>query len=296
MSTAAGDVGSARVDPAAPPHSTFSLLSRRVTAGVVAWLLALSGLAWLATVRQATSMSEMASGLGQVGARMPSDMTAPLFLLMWVGMMVAMMLPAVAPMVLAHRRVVLHRGEGGSPTVAFVVGYLVVWSVAGLVPLACFLAFRELTAEAAQSRWLPTLAGLIIVGAGAYQFTGWKAVCLRWCRTPIGFVMTHDFGAGGRGAFRAGFAHGGFCLGCCWALMTVLVVVGFMNLVWMAALSLIFLVEKNWSRGVGLTRVVGTAMVVLGLAVVLSPDVLPDVSGAGADVGPTDGATMGMAR
>jgi hypothetical protein len=148
------------------------------------------------------------------------------------------------------------------------------------VPLACFLAFRELTAEAARSQWLPMLAGLIIVGAGAYQFTGWKATCLRWCRTPIGFVMTHDFGAGSRGAFRAGLAHGGFCLGCCWALMSVLVAVGFMNLVWMAALSLIFLAEKNWSHGVGLTRVVGTAMVVLGLAVALEPKVLPEISEA----------------
>lgn len=294
MSTAAGELASARVDPAAPPRSTFSLLSRRVTVGVVAWLLALAGVAWLATVWQAASMAEMASGLGQVGARMPSDMTAPLFLAMWVGMMVAMMFPAVAPMVLAHRSVVLHRGEGRAPTVAFVAGYLVVWSVVGIVPLACLLAFRELAAEAAESRWLPTLAGLILVGAGAYQFTRWKAICLRWCRSPIGFVMTHDFRTGSRGAFRAGLAHGGLCLGCCWALMGVLIVVGLMNLVWMAALSLIFLAEKNWSRGVGLTRVVGTAMVILGLAVVLNPDVLPDISGAGGNVVPMDNAAMGM--
>lgn len=294
MSTAAGELASARVDPAAPPRSTFSLLSRRVTCGVVAWLLALSGVAWLATVWQATSMSEMASGLGQVGARMPNDMTAAVFLAMWVGMMVAMMFPAVAPMVLAHRRVVLHRGEGRAPTVAFVAGYLVVWSVAGLVPLACVLASRELAAEAAQARWLPTLAGLIIVGSGVYQFTGWKATCLRWCRSPIGFVMTHDFGTGSRGALRAGLAHGGFCLGCCWALMSVLIVVGLMNLLWMAALSLIFLAEKNWSRGVGLTRIVGTAMVVLGLTVVLNPDILPDISGAGGNGVPMENATLGM--
>lgn len=280
MSTSAGGLAPARADAAAPPRSTFELLSGRVTAGVVACLLGLSGVAWLVTVRQASSMSEMASGLGQVGARMPSDMTAPVFMAMWVTMMVAMMLPAVAPMVLAHRRVVLHRGEGWAPTVAFLTGYLVVWSVAGLVPLASLLAFRELSGEAAQSRWLPALAGLIVAGAGAYQFTAWKATCLRWCRTPIGFVMTHDFGAGSRGAFRAGLVHGGLCLGCCWALMSVLVVVGFMNLVWMAVLSLVFLAEKNWSRGVGLTRVVGTAMVVLGVAVVLAPGVLPGISGA----------------
>jgi predicted metal-binding membrane protein len=272
---------SAAAGPAAPPRSTFSLLSRRVTAGVVASLLVLSGLAWLATVQQATSMSGMVWGLSQVGVRMPNDMAAPLFLVMWITMMVAMMFPAVAPMVLAHRRVVLHRNEGGIPTSAFLAGYLVVWSVAGLVPLAGLLASRGVAAEAAQSQWLPQLAGLIIVGAGAYQFTSWKAACLRWCRSPIGFVMTHDFGAGSRGAFRAGLAHGGFCLGCCWALMSVLVVVGLMNLVWMASLSLVFLAEKNWSHGVGLTRVAGTTMIVLGIAVVLNSDVLRSVSGVG---------------
>jgi predicted metal-binding membrane protein len=78
---------------------------------------------------------------------------------------------------------------------------------------------------------------------------------------------------------RAGMSHGAFCLGCCWALMAVLVVVGLMNLVWMAVLALIFLAEKNWRYGRALNRVVGAAMLLLGMAVVLIPELLPWISG-----------------
>jgi predicted metal-binding membrane protein len=263
------------------PRATYSLFPRRVTAGVVAWLLVLAGLAWVITARQANDMSDMVTGLGQVGGRAPNDMAIPVFLGMWVGMMVAMMLPAVAPIVLAHRTVVAKRGEGGGATAAFVGGYLGVWSLIGVVPLLAFLGFRNLAADAGDSRWLPMLAGGVLAVGGAYQFTRWKALCLRACRTPLLFVLTHDFGGGARSAFRAGISHGAYCLGCCWALMAVLVVVGLMNLVWMVAVALIFLAEKNWRHAVGLTRVVGLALLALGLTVMVHPSLLPTVSGVG---------------
>ena len=280
------------------PRSAMAVLSRRVTVGVALWLVLLAAVAWALTARQASDMDDMVSGLGQVGARAANDMAAPVFLAMWVGMMVAMMFPTVVPMVLAHRAVVQRRGEGAGPTVAFVGGYLAVWSVIGLVPLAAFLGFRDLAADAGDSRWLPTLAGGILVGAGVYQFTSWKAVCLWACRSPLAFLFQHDFGGGSRSAFRSGVSHGAYCLGCCWALMAVLVVVGLMNLVWMAALSLVFLAEKNWRHGIGLTRLVGATLMVLGLAVVVRPAILPDVSGAGsgspAEMSDMDGHTDHM--
>jgi predicted metal-binding membrane protein len=261
------------------PRDAFELLSRRVTVAVVLVLLAASLAAWLRTVQTAGSMREMVTGLGQVGERMPNDMTAPAFMVMWVAMMVAMMLPTVGPIVLSHRAVVQRRGEGARPTVAFVAGYLIVWTTAGIVPLAALLGFRDLSMQAASTRWLPVLAGGVLVVAGVYQFTGWKAVCLRACRSPMTFVLTHDWGGGARSALRAGVSHGGFCLGCCWALMSVLVVVGLMNLVWMALLSLVFLGEKNWRYGVGLTRVAGSTLIVLGAAVALWPSILPSLAG-----------------
>ena len=276
------------------PRSTYSLFSQRVTLVIVGVLVGLAALAWLSTVRQANSMSDMVSGLGQVGVRAPNDMTVPIFMGMWVAMMVAMMFPTVAPIVLAHRMVVRRRGEGNAPTVAFVSGYIAVWALIGVIPLIGFLLFRNLSADAADSRWLPTVAGGILIVAGAYQFTRWKAVCLKACRSPMTFLMTHDWGGGSRSAFKAGVSHGAYCLGCCWALMAVLVVVGLMNLVWMAGIALIFLAEKNWKHAVGLTKFVGVGLVALGIAVIIWPGILPNISGAAADTMSKLGDNMKM--
>jgi predicted metal-binding membrane protein len=276
------------------PRDTLTIFSRRVTVFVIGLLVGLAAVAWWSTVRQANSMSDMVSGLGQVGARAPNDMTIPVFLGMWVAMMVAMMFPTIAPIVLAHRMVVKRRGEGEFPTITFVAGYLIVWSLIGVVPLLGFLGFRDLAADAGDSRWLPTVAGVILIVAGGYQFTRWKAICLRHCRSPMSFLMTHDFGGGSVSAFKAGLSHGAYCLGCCWALMAVLVVVGLMNLVWMAGIAIVFLLEKNWTHGVMLTKVIGSALVALGIAVIISPDILPRIAGATGEVGGPMGDNMDM--
>jgi predicted metal-binding membrane protein len=262
------------------PAAMLGVLERRTTLGTIVVLVGLAAVAWALTIQQAKGMADMVTGLSQVGSRMPNPMTAPLFLGMWLTMMVAMMFPTIAPMVLAHRLVALHRGEGVLPSVTFVLGYLVVWTAIGVVPLAAFLGFRDLPEDAAVTAWLPRLSGLVLLGAGLYQFTPWKRTCLRACRTPLGFIMTHNFGTGAPGAFKAGLSHGAYCLGCCWALMTVLVVVGLMNLVWMAALALVFLVEKSWRHGAIFNRVAGSAVALVGCAVLVYPDVLVIVSGA----------------
>lgn len=275
------------------PRDAMSLLTRRVTLATVSLLVAFAAGAWWLVAGQARDMAAMVSGFAQVGRRMPNDASGLLFIGMWVTMMVAMMFPTIAPVVLVHRMVVRKRGEGSLPTVAFVGGYLVVWAAIGLIPLAAFLGFRALSGDAGESRWLPTLGGIVLAGAGAYQFTRWKMLCLRACRSPLGFLMTHDFRTGARGAFRAGISHGLYCLGCCWALMAVLVVVGLMNLVWMAAVAIVFLAEKNWRRGVGLTKGVGTALVAFGLAAVIWPGILGRVSETGT-FPPGSGERMGQ--
>jgi predicted metal-binding membrane protein len=205
-------------------------------------------------------------------------MSAGVFLVMWTVMMAAMMLPTVAPMVLAHLAVARRRGGRPFSTLAFVAGYLMVWSASGLVPYGAYLGISRLAAEAGQSRWLPTVAGSILVFAGAYQFSGWKQVCLYKCQSPFGFIMTHDFEGGARSALRAGIWHGVFCLGCCWALMIVLLVVGIMNLAWMVGLFLIFFVEKSWKHGLVLAKVAGAALVILGVMVIIEPSLLSAIS------------------
>jgi predicted metal-binding membrane protein len=154
-----------------------------------------------------------------------------------------------------------------------VAGYLVVWSAAGLVPLAIIQLLGSSIASPL-SGWLPRLGGAVVLLAGAYQLTPLKNACLRACRSPLGFVLSHDFGGGAPAAARAGMSHGIFCLGCCWALMAVLGVLGLMNLAWMAVFAVVFFLEKNWRQGVMLARVVGAACMVIGAAVLVRPDIL----------------------
>jgi predicted metal-binding membrane protein len=181
-------------------------------------------------------------------------------------------------MVLAHAFIVRSRGGGSIPTVGFVAGYLLVWTAAGLVPLTVLQALNQMLFPFSTST-LVRLGGAVILLAGVYQFTPLKNACLKSCRSPMGFIMTHDFGGGAPAAARAGMSHGLYCLGCCWALMAVLGVIGLMNLAWMAVIAVVFFLEKNWTYGVQLTRVVGTACIVGGLAVIVSPNVLSMVGG-----------------
>ena len=231
-------------------------LPRPAAAAIVAALLACAAVAWLITIRQAGSM-------GTGGVRM---MSAGLFLITWLVMMVAMMFPSVAPMTLAFASVTRSRGEGYLPTVAFVLGYILVWAVSGLVPLAVLQALDHIWMT--PPSWLPRLGGAVIVIAGIYQFTPLKDTCLGACRSPLGFILTHDFGGGPPAAVRAGTSHGLYCLGCCWALMAVLAVLGLMNIAWMALFAAIFFIEKNVRFGEVVPRLVGAACIIGGLVIV----------------------------
>ena len=201
--------------------------------------------------------------MGTGGVRM---MSAGLFLITWLVMMVAMMFPSVAPMTLAFASVTRSRGEGYLPTAAFVLGYILVWAVSGLVPLAVLQALDHIWMT--PPSWLPRLGGAVIVIAGIYQFTPLKDTCLGACRSPLGFILTHDFGGGPPAAVRAGTSHGLYCLGCCWALMAVLAVLGLMNIAWMALFAAIFFIEKNVRFGEVVPRLVGAACIIGGLVIV----------------------------
>ena len=262
----------ARIDT---PRMAYSALERRATLVTVGILVTLAGVAWWRTIANSGDMQSMVQGFAWVGTAMPFDTGVVVFLAMWTTMMVAMMFPTIAPIVLLHRLVMRRQARGLLPTATFAMGYLVIWSIAGVVPLAVLLGFRRISHG---STWIELAAGGVLVIAGGYQFTRWKQTCLRACRTPLTFLSTHDFGTGLHGTFRAGMSHGLYCLGCCWALMSVLLVVGLMNLTWMAGIALIFLLEKNSRHGIGLTKVVGTAVIVLGIAVLVHPSFLQSLS------------------
>lgn len=237
----------------------------RLNVGAAGILLGLAATAWYAT----------GSGIVGTGSGMGSMyVSAPIYLVTWLVMLAAMMFPAIVPLVFTFARVASARAHGSRLVAGLVLGYLLVWTVAGLVPLTLYLASQGMVAGMSATALGPLAMGAVLLGAGIYQFSSWKATCLRACRSPLGFVMTHDFTAGPISAFRAGVSQGAFCLGCCWALMAVLVVVGLMNLAWMAALSVLFVAEKNWRHGPGLSKVAGGTLALSGLLIVISRVVL----------------------
>jgi predicted metal-binding membrane protein len=199
-----------------------------------------------------------------------TPMTDPAtFLVAWIVMMVAMMLPSSTPMFLLYRLSVGDGPRGELRTLAFVAGYLLVWAFVGVIVL---LAQRFV--DAAVNPGLRSLGvAAVLLAAGAYQFTPLKATCLRACQTPADFLVGHWHG-GALGPLRLGLDHGLYCLGCCWALMAVLVAAGGMGLAWVALIALIVLVEKLVPRAVWFGRAVGVAFVLVAVAVTLRPELV----------------------
>ena len=197
---------------------------------------------------------------------------AALLFAMWWTMMVAMMAPSAAPAILLYARVHRHAGSGAgtptAPTGAFVAGYFLVWGAFALAATAAQIGLERAGVLSATTMGFPAerLAGAVLVAAGLWQFTPWKDACLSQCRAPAAFLSAH-WRPGARGALRLGVRHGAYCLGCCWALMTLLFVGGVMNVLWIAALSLLVLAEKLLPAGRGVGRAAGALLVLWGVAV-----------------------------
>ena len=167
---------------------------------------------------------------------------------MWSIMMVAMMLPTALPAVaifdnLAQRRAV-QTGAAAVSTSLYVVGYVAAWTAYSLVAAGGQIALSRaaLLTPMLESASL-VLSAVILLTAGAFQFSALKDACLSKCRTPFAFFLA-EWRDGAAGALRVGFKHGSYCVGCCWAVMAVMFVLGAMNLAWMAALTLFMLGEK----------------------------------------------------
>lgn len=199
----------------------------------------------------------------------------------WITMMAAMMLPSVAPMVLAFSRISqerLRRERSYVPTWVFVAGYLLAWAGYGV---AAYGVFRAVTAIdpgfLAWDRGGPWIAGGAIVAAGLYQLTPLKRVCLLHCRTPLHFVL-HGWKEGWSGALKMGLSHGAYCVGCCWGLMLILFAVGVMSLFWMVVVAAIIFAEKVTPFGARLSRALAVAFVLFGIWVAFAPASVPGLT------------------
>ena len=198
--------------------------------------------------------------------------TAFAVVVMWAGMMFAMMLPSAAPMILAFDSVERRSAEPGRATsrsLVFAGAYLLVWIGYSLLAASAqwgLQASGMLTPMiVSNSEWLT--AGLLVL-AGLYQLTPLKQACLRHCRTPLGFLMA-EWREGVRGAMAMGLKHGLYCAGCCWALMLLLFVAGVMNPVWIVFLTVVVALEKWPILPAWLARVFGAALVFAGAAILV---------------------------
>jgi predicted metal-binding membrane protein len=259
-----------------PSQSPVAAVSRRDRVLISTCLVVVTALAWAYLVhlgRQMSASMEHETMMAEMGMPMHMPWTATdvwFTFAMWAVMMVGMMTGTAAPVLFLFAGARSARGERGVPlaVLMFAGGYLMVWvGFSVTAALAQWKLHEAAMLSPAMAAASPLLAGAILAAAGAYQITPLKVACLTHCRSPLGFLMTH-WRDGLAGALRMGLRHGTYCLGCCWALMSVLFVVGVMNLTWVAVLTAFVLLEKTGPAGVIVARIAGAAMVVVGILII----------------------------
>jgi predicted metal-binding membrane protein len=204
----------------------------------------------------------------------------------WVVMMAAMMFPSVWPIVGMYDRIRAARAVPKSGTALVVIGYLATWTAWGVLAFAAIKLARAVFGD-----FLPWdgagqyTAAAVVLLAAVYQVTPWKDACLTRCRGPITFVM-ENWRPGLWGAFRMGAVHGAWCVGCCWALMAALFAVGVMSIGWMAFIAALIAIEKLWPSRVVANWSVTIVLLVLGVALLVDPSVVPGMPDSGSHMQP----------
>ncbi len=254
----------------------------------VIWLvlLLLTALAWAIVVQQSRMMGSVNQGepgismagmaamnAGSLGTH-PTHVSILFFLPVWVIMMVAMMFPAIVPVVSQFDAIRQNRRTTGQQTAStwvLLIGYLVVWGLIGIGVYLLSLLVPALGMMTAGLRMhYPVVAGLLLIFAGLYQLSPLKHAYLGYCRCPQD-VFLHHWYDGTVGTFRMGIEQGVYCLACSWGLMLVLFVVGMMNLLAMAILTAVIFIEKVIPKGQAFSKLAGLALIVFGLTTLLMP-------------------------
>jgi predicted metal-binding membrane protein len=263
-------------------EAAIEAVLRRDRVIVAAALFVLTGLAWAYMLWLAANMDM--GGMNMSGFRMvPTGValmmpaTAPwsatelaLVFAMWAVMMVGMMTPSATPMILIYARVGRQAAQQGKPFASsswFAGGYLLAWIGFALVATFGHWALERgnwLTPEMAAASG--ALSGVVLVAAGLYQWTPFKDACLRQCQRPLQFIQRHGgFRPDTFGSLALGARHGAYCVGCCWVLMALLFVGGVMNVLWIAAITILVLLEKTIRAGRVISLVSGTILFAGGI-------------------------------
>jgi predicted metal-binding membrane protein len=192
----------------------------------------------------------------------------PLAAGLWLAMTLAMMLPSAAPMILTYAQIAetaARKGERIVSPLVIAAGYCAVW-----IGFAIFavLVQLQLAAHAIPMNVARYLSSALFAGAGLYQFTALKHACLEKCRHPFQFFFT-NWRTTKRGVFGLGLRQGMACLGCCWAMMALMLVTGAMNVVWMAALAIFMTIEKMATSRF-ISHAGGVALIAIGLTLAVT--------------------------
>jgi predicted metal-binding membrane protein len=254
------------------------MVLRRDRTIVLIALLTLTALAWayllLLSAQMATPAQAMDGMAGMAMDGMAMGATAPASTLlfafaMWTVMMIGMMTPSVTPMILLYAKVGRRARSDSQPFASagwFVAGYLAAWigfSLAASVAQEALKAASVLTPALGSASGVFT--GMLMIVAGVYQWSPLKNSCLGQCRAPLLFIQQHGgFRPDPLGALTLGLKHGAYCIGCCWALMTLLFIGGVMNLLWVAGLAILVLLEKVVPAGRHLARALGLVLLAAG--------------------------------
>jgi predicted metal-binding membrane protein len=262
--------------PAGPVRAWWSQQNAnpisRAQAGIAVALLALTAGAWVYLLRGGPDHDHALAGTPTMG------MGVPLFLAVWVAMMIASMFPAVSPMVLIYARVSANRRGNGrtwTPTSLFVSGYLLLWTAFGVGAYAAAWVGEALAGgiDAVHDN-APRIGAALIVVAGGYQFSGLKERCLTECRSPLAFLAEH-WRPGRLGAVTMGLRHGLHCAGCCWALMAVLFPLGMTNIAALAGVTALTYAEKVLPGARSVRFAAGVGLIAFGLCAFVDPGLLP---------------------
>ncbi|CAB3715394.1 DUF2182 domain-containing protein [Paraburkholderia rhynchosiae] len=194
------------------------------------------------------------------------DPSLPAVILMWWTMMIAMMTPSAAPLILLYRRVLRQHNtdeaRSSIPSLFLLAGYLTAWLAFSICAATLQKMLQPTGLISEMMLWSKSapLSACLLAVAGLYQFSPLKRACLKQCRSPVQFLTAH-WRPGLAGSFLLGMRHGIYCVGCCWLLMALLFVGGIMNLIWIAALSLIVFVEKIVPWGERAGRALGVVLI-----------------------------------
>ena len=252
--------------------STIASAARPARGRVPGPVLAAIAAAWtVAAGAEATGAADALHHDALIEGGPPLWAALLLFLGAWQAMVAAMMLPSSLPLLRLFDLVSRRQERAGRARAAFLGGYVAVWTGFGVLAFLGDVAVHravEAVPAVAERPWL--VAGSALALAGAFQFSELKEQCLSKCRQPGPYLLAR-YRHGPAAAFKLGFGHGLFCLGCCWALMLVMFAAGVAVLWWMAALTAVMVYEKTGRHGARLTPVVGVALLALAAVAFAEP-------------------------